>query len=394
MTAPRKRPVAAIVTRFWGDAQGEAVAATRLLAGALARHADVAVVQLGETERPVHIDSVFEVHPVAVRGANPRRSALLRAALAGRVAKSSPPSAAAELLRQYAGDAPDVVGTLDAIAPDAVILAGFDQPWNLSTLGVPGSGGRPRVVAIPFLDAGRPLRSEITRLVDHADRVGIVHPGEHARLVALDPDREPDIMPLDLAIGVNRHAYADPLVGVAPFGEYVLLIRCFPAGSPRLARSVNAEMLPSILKGISVAEVDGETWRICDADNTYVLPVNPSGVNFARLVARARVTIDARPPGPVGTITIESMLLGVPVVVPDDSASRAHAAAANGGLWYRDVGELFDAVRVLVHSPIGAKLAEQGRNYALAKHGDIDDFVARTAMLVLGGDRAVTPVQV
>jgi hypothetical protein len=153
-------------------------------------------------------------------------------------------------------------------------------------------------------------------------------------------------------------------------------------------------MLPSILKGISVAEVDGETWRICDADNTYVLPVNPSGVNFARLVARARVTIDARPPGPVGTITIESMLLGVPVVVPDDSASRAHAAAANGGLWYRDVGELFDAVRVLVHSPIGAKLAEQGRNYALAKHGDIDDFVARTAMLVLGGDRAVTPVQV
>jgi glycosyltransferase involved in cell wall biosynthesis len=117
-------------------------------------------------------------------------------------------------------------------------------------------------------------------------------------------------------------------------------------------------------------------------------------VKFARRVARARVTIDARPPGPVGTITIESMLLGVPVVVPDDSASRAHVAAANGGLWYRDVGELFDAVRVLVHSPIGAKLAQQGRSYALAKHGDIDDFVARTATLVLGGDRARTPAQV
>jgi glycosyltransferase involved in cell wall biosynthesis len=122
--------------------------------------------------------------------------------------------------------------------------------------------------------------------------------------------------------------------------------------------------------------------------------VNPSGVNFARLVARARATVDVRPPGPVGTIAIESMLLGVPVVVPDDSASRAHVAAANGGLWYRDVGELFDAVRVLVHSPIGAKLAQQGRSYALAKHGDIDDFVARTATLVLGGDRARTPAQV
>jgi hypothetical protein len=246
-------------------------------------------------------------------------------------------------------------------------------------------------VTIPFLDAGRPLPAEIARVVAPADLVGTVHPGEKDRLVGVAPDGAADIVPVDLAIGVNRHATADPLVGVAAYGEYVLVVRRFPAGGPRLLRAVDAEMLPPILPGVSVAEVDGETWRICNDHDTAVLPVNPSHVNFARLVARARATIDVRPPGSVGVIAIESMLLGVPVVVPDDSAAQAHVAAANGGLWYRDVGELFDAVRVLVRTPIGARLAAQGRAYAQAKHGDNDAFVARTAALVLGADAAVSP---
>jgi hypothetical protein len=389
--ARASRLVVAIVTRHWGQASSEAAAATRLIAGALARHADVAVVQLCDAPGATHPDSIFEVHPVVVHGANPRRSALLRAALNGRASANGPPPAAAELLRRYGGEASEVPAALKEISPDAVVLAGVDQPWDVSSLGEPGHGDRPRVLVIPFLDAGRPSPGEVARLVEHADRVGTVHPGERAMLESVAPDRAPDIVPIDLAIGVNRHATADPLVGVAAFGEYVLLIRRFPAGGPRLARSVNAEMLPSILDGLSVAEVDGETWRICDDHNSAALPVNPSGVNFARLVARARATIDVRPPGPIGTIAIESMLLGVPAVVPDGSAAQAHVAAANGGLWYRNIGELFDAVRVLVRTPIGAILAGQGRTWAQARHGDIDDFVARMAALVLGTDTAPDP---
>ena len=384
-------PVVAIVTRHWGQAANEAAAATRLVAGALARHADVAVVQLVENAGATYLDSVFEIHPAAVHGANPRRSALLRAALNGHADAAGPPPAAAELLRRYGGEAPEVEGELNKIAPDAVVLAGVDQPWDVSVLGRPGDGSRPPVLVIPFLDAGRPVPAEIVRLVEHADRIGTIHPDERATLVGLVPGRERDIVPVDLAIGVNRHATADPLAGVAAFGKYVLLIRRFPAGGPRLERSVNAETLPTILDGLSVAEVDGETWRICDDHNTAVLPVNPSGVNFARLVARARATIDVRPPGPVGTMAIESMLLGVPAVVPDGSAAKAHVAAANGGLWYRNIGELFDAVRVLVRTPIGAVLARQGRAYAQTRHGDIDDFVARMAALVLGHCPAAPP---
>jgi hypothetical protein len=387
----RSRPVVAIVTRFWGATGNEAVAATRLVAGALARHADVAVVQLDEARRSTYADSVFEIHRVPVHGANPRRSALLRAALAGQLGPAGLPAGAADLLLRYDGRAPDVVGCLEGLAPDAVVLAGVHQPWDLAALDVAARSGRPRVLAIPFLGAGRPFPTEVVRLVAHADRIGTVHPGERAALVSLAPSREQDIEALDLAIGVNRHATAEPLVGVAPYGEYVLLVRRFPPGGPRLARSVNAEMLPPILPGLSVAEVDGENWRICDAHYSAALPVNPSRVNFSRLVARARATIDVRPPGPVGSIALESMLLGVPVVVPDDSAAQAHVAAANGGLWYRDVGELFDAVRVVVTGPIGAVLAEQGRAYAQAKHGDIDAFVARMAALVLDPASEASP---
>jgi hypothetical protein len=381
---PRTRPVVAIVTRFWAESRDEAAVATRLLAGSLARTADVTVIRLGDTGRSTYADSVFEVHCVPVRGANWRRGALLRAALAGRGNPTGLPATAVQLLRQYEGVAPDVVRTLEAVAPDAIVLSGFHQPWDVATLGRPGPSRRPRVVTIPFLDAGRPLPDEIARIVAPADLVGTVHPGEKDALGGVAPDRAADFVPVDLAIGVNRHATADPLVGVAPYGEYVLVVRRFPASGPRLLHAVNAEMLSPILPGVSVAEVDGETWRICNDENTAVLPVNPSHVNFSRLVARARVTIDVRPPGSVGVIAIESMLLGVPVVVPDDSAAQAHVAAANGGLWYRDVGELFDAVRVLVRTPIGATLAAQGRAYAQAKHGDNDAFVARTAALVLG----------
>jgi len=172
--------------------------------------------------------------------------------------------------------------------------------------------------------------------------------------------------------------------GVRWFGRYVLSIRDFPPGGARYVRSVTHEVLRSVVGRVSVAEVDGEQWRISDRENTLELPVSPSRVNLWRLMAHAVATIDLRPPGPFGRETIESMLLGTPVVVPDASAAMEHAAAADGGLWYRDVGELFDATRVLMYRPVRDRLAAQGRAYADAKHGQVDDFVARVGRIVLG----------
>jgi glycosyltransferase involved in cell wall biosynthesis len=93
--------------------------------------------------------------------------------------------------------------------------------------------------------------------------------------------------------------------------------------------------------------------------------------------------VDVRPPGPLGREALESMMFGTPVIVPEGSAGAEHAAAGNGGLWYRDHGELLDAVRALTFGPLRVKLAASGRRYATAHHGDVPGFVDRVHDLVL-----------
>jgi hypothetical protein len=377
----------AVVTRQWGTQEDEAVVATRLVAGALARHAAVDVVHLvapSEATGPV-ADSVFTVHRIPLRGARPLTGALVRTAL-GATGGQGLPAAAAALLEHYGGEAPDAADLLERLAPDAVVLAGSHHPYDLAVLGRRGEAGRPRVVALPLLGAVPPAPATgVRRVLERADAVALAHPGEgDVRAAACPAGCVGQLVPLDLAFAINRSATQSRLFGVRFFGRYVLLLRGFPPGGARFERSMTHEVLRRVVRGVSVAEVDGEHWRISDDENTLELPVNPSRVNLWRLMAFALFTIDVRPPGPVGREAIESMLLGTPVLVPEPSAAMQHAAAASGGLWYRDPGELFDAARALMSRPLRARLGTQGREYAEAHHGRMDDFVERVRRLVLG----------
>ena len=383
MSEPRSRPLVAIVTRHWGDDLDETTTATRTIAGALARVADVEIVHLTsppEAERH-YADSVFVVHCVPRHGARPLRSGLGLAALGAHDGGRRMPNAAQAVLDRYEGDAPDVGPMLRSLRPDAVVLAGCHQPFDVDALRDIG-----RVVVLPFLDDVRRLSTPtLARLLNVADAIGVVHPGEErAVLEVVGQSRRADIVPLRLAFSVNRSAVRQKLFGVKWFGRYFLLIRNFPIGAPRYDRSVTHEVLRGILGEVSVAEVDGDHWRISDDQNTLELPVNPTRVNLWRLMAHALVTIDARPPGPVGQEAIESMLLGTPVLVAEPSAAMEHASAADGGLWYRDSGELFDAARTLMVRPVRERLAAQARAYADEHHGQMGPFVERVASLVLG----------
>jgi hypothetical protein len=141
-------------------------------------------------------------------------------------------------------------------------------------------------------------------------------------------------------------------------------------------------VLRGALGRVAVAEVDGTKWRISDAENTAELPVNPTRVNLWRLMANGLMTVDVRPAELFGREAIESMMLGTPVLVPDGSAAKAHVAAADGGLWYRDLGEILDAARAMSAEPTRLALGRQGRQYAEARHGDMDGFVARMGALI------------
>jgi len=382
-----ERPRVAIVTRHWGEDSDEETFATRSVAGALARVADVEIIHLvaPPEEARIEADSVFRVHHVALRGARALRASLLRAAL-GAYDRTRVPAPVATVLERYEGRAPDVPDILSAIAPDALVLAGLHQPYDREVLGIAGRRSF-RLCVLPFCaDPHRLAEPGVASLLDAADVVGALHPGE---LAALRETGAPHAQPLDVGLALNRSATVDRLFGVRFFGRYVLVLRRFPLTAQRYARAVTHEVLRDVLGGrVSVAEIDGEHWRVADRENTVNLPVNPSRVNLWRLMAHAEFTVDLRPPGVLGREALESMLLHTPVIAPEDSAAMAHVAAANGGLWYRDAGELLDAARVLMDRSLRAHLADQAAEYALAHHGEMDDFIARAARLVLGAPAA------
>ena len=381
----------ALISAHWGEGTEESTVVTRLLAGALARNAAVHVLHFvspTEVREPV-ADSVFLVHSLTLQGARPLRAAVMRAALGHDNSGRAVPEAVARELALLEGHAQGVAQRLSEIAPRAIVLAGQHQPFSLEALGRRGSAERPRVVFLPLCaDLAQLKEAALARLVEAADGIGAANPGEYRALRTLFPERREDIFSLDLGLNLNRSAAAQGLFGVRFFGRYVLLLRSFPPGGPRYSRTLTHELLRSVLGEVSVAEVDGDKWRIADKENTLELPVNPTRVNLWRLMAHALFTVDLRPQGPLGREALESMLLGTPVIVPEDSAAKAHAEASSGGLWYRDLGELLDQARALMDENLRRRLAAQAGEYARSTHGNMDQFVACMAARVLPGEKS------
>jgi hypothetical protein len=380
MSGPRPR--IALVTRSWGG-DDDACSITRLVAGALALHGDVDILDLRDTESgSVTSESVFTVHTVPLVGAHPVRAAI---ALAATEAGGHPhlPQSVVGLLERWEGSAPSVPDLLDEIAPQIIVLAGSSQPFDLDHLGLLSDVERPRVVFIPMTGrAGIPDSIRFSALIEASDVCISIHPGEDRDLKS-EFGSQIAIVPLDLALPLNRSATNQGLFGVGWFGPYVVLIRRFPANGGRYLDSVTHDVMRGALGKIAVAEVDGTKWRISDHLNTAELPVNPTRVNLWRLMANGMMTVDLRPPDILGREALESMMLGTPVIVPDRSAAMEHTAAANGGLWYRNPGEVLDSARALCDEPLRAALGSQGRAYAVDRHGEMDAFVAHIGGLLV-----------
>jgi hypothetical protein len=106
-----------------------------------------------------------------------------------------------------------------------------------------------------------------------------------------------------------------------------------------------------------------------------VVPVD-SRTDLWRLLAHARVTIDLAPGPVVGRECIESLRLGTPIVVPEQSAAGAHAHAGGGKTFVNDA-DLLDAVGSLADERVASEFGARGRRYADAYFGDAEGFVGR-----------------
>jgi hypothetical protein len=101
-----------------------------------------------------------------------------------------------------------------------------------------------------------------------------------------------------------------------------------------------------------------------------------------RLVAHARLTIDLKPGPIIARECIESLRFGTPILVPAQSAARAHADAG-GGMTFADYVELLEAVSILSDDAVRATMSSRGRRYAETQYGDQRAFV-RSVSRALG----------
>ncbi len=377
----------AIVTCHWGYDNDDRSAAIRLIAGAASRDFIIVIIHLKEdgTNYKIYQDSIFQIHEIPVTGRYSMRSDLIKVALASYDNGQRIPRVATEAIRSYQGQALFMGDALAQIAPDIIVLGGLEQPYDPSELDwIARSGGtfdrNIQILTIPLLNQLKTkLSEEQLALLDLSETIITTSPGEEKLLSSLFPNKT---TPLHMVFNINRHAAKNMLFGVRYFDKYVLLLRSFPPETQRFERSLTHEVLRTAIAPLSVAEVDNEYWRISDDQNTLKLPVSASRVNLWRLMAHAQLTIDLRPPRPLGREAVESMLLGTPVIAHQDSIAYEHVKAANGGLWYENYEELVRVIRAALDENLHNQLKQSALDYANYYHGDSEKFIKAVSALL------------
>jgi glycosyltransferase involved in cell wall biosynthesis len=100
---------------------------------------------------------------------------------------------------------------------------------------------------------------------------------------------------------------------------------------------------------------------------------------------RATALVDPEPHRLLGREVVEAMLLGTAVVVTaSGGATREHADAGDGGLWYRSDVELDRCLELVADRRLRATLGRQGREYAERRYGNPDAFIRRVNDAVWG----------
>jgi len=388
-----------IVTTRWGDPNSESGVVLRLLAGALSSRCQVEVVWL-RTEPDQAIahgpirtisDSVFRVHEVPAGHCEPEHAALLRTALARAGGPRLPAIAGKRLLELGGGKTRSAASHIASLDPESVVLAGPETWWLPATLRslMPAT----RIVSVPLL-GGDPIveSAELAPLAGELDGVGVLSHREaqgisqqvKAHKASARP-KAPEMLELDVALAVNLPSAESLLVGMSHFGSYVVVITSFGQDSVRPGSAPGHDYLRQVLGPIAIAEVAGKRWSISDRTKQREVPVDASRPNLWKLLRHAQVCLDLRPQGIVGRETLESLLLGTPVVVPELTVAAEHAERSNGGLWYGDYRELAQAGAAIVSNPsLRLALSEQGREWARRTHGDHSRFVEQAVRLTLG----------
>lgn len=332
------RPRVAFMSSTWARPHSETAFVARRLAGGLSRFADVDVFVPGPAATP-RPDGAFDVRPVGTSG-NPNDPW----PGPGRVELPEPVPHDLVILDE---------GTPSALALVDAALAGDAAVATLRRADEPATAG-----ATALLDVGGPDSPSLVRAVASTPAH---HVGCH---VAVNP-----------LSAARRHA------GIG-FRHYLLVLTDRGHGGPHDDPTPFAQWLVARFARQVVVVVEDAVASVWRSRSLLGRISVDTRADLWRLIAQATTTVDLRPGPHLARECVESLRYGVPIVVPAGTSGH-RLARAGGGLWFRDVAELFGCVETLTDPVVRSTLGRQGREVADRWYGDPPAFVERLRRAVL-----------
>ncbi|MDA8357206.1 MAG: hypothetical protein M0Z95_13155 [Actinomycetota bacterium] len=334
----------AVLSREWGEPGSEAGFVARSIAGALSRHGPVDILVPG-APAPARPDGAFDVHPVG-----------------------SGPQPGQWPMRDVGPELdvlPPHVVVLDALDPDVAAVAHSLAPEARSAAFAPGRA-----------PSGHEEGTSAHRLAVSVDPTGGGAGGHRIGLhVAVNPmaahRRHNALGETGYLLVLTDRDPAAPDVRGEPGGHPVNSSTTGSTAPTPLAAWLAARFASRLV--VVVEDGVASVWRSRSLRGQLGVDTR---TDLQRFMAHAWAVLDLRPGAYVARECVEAQRFGVPIIVPDATVA-ADLAAAGGGLWFRDVHELFAAVESLDDPTVHDSLGAHGRAVADDYYGDPGLFVAR-----------------
>jgi glycosyltransferase involved in cell wall biosynthesis len=384
-----------LVTPAYGGSWSEAQLVARRLAGALACGAEVDVLVPRGSVSTDTLDGALRVRHFSATGVDPARRAAWRQVALGPTlphdpfvctcrsnkarAEPLPAMIEEEFLLAEGGHSPELFQHLRQTAYDLVIFVGLHTPatyWGAQA--IPEGG---RMILVPATTDESVIWLGLHgKTLERVERV--VVSTEHERLMWADRLGADDrIENINFLVGVNPLArLTDP----HDFDRQNYLIVADDWTRPveglltRLAHwaeLIERDVHPAVRLRVVGPGADHHPLGI---------RLTSSRLDIWRWMARSIAVLDPQPQRLVGRQVLEAFLYQVPVIVHfRGGASREHAEAGNGGLWFRTDDEFCATVQALLDPELRQALGEQGCSYAQHRYADTDSFIKGVAKVFL-----------
>jgi hypothetical protein len=267
---------------------------------------------------------------------------------------------------------------LSEITPDVVVLTDYRQAGALGV--VDNCCTDVHLVLVPLAtDMSGMTLSVFAPLLERADAVLVFTESERRASASLVGQDKIHLVGLPLA--VNQSVNSEPHQHAGGDRDYVLVIPGKPSGSA--SSSPWADLLRTRFPARAVVAAGSDVLDVYKpGSRPIVAPATRSTSDLLRLMAWAHLTVDARPGSLFARKSLQSLMLGTPIIVPEGSRAQEHAETGSGGLWFDGPGELFSCVEAMLDPEVRDTLGSQGRRYALDRYGSTSSFIERVGLVL------------